>query len=73
MHEKSLRINAGLQFFIEVSSLFAYYFKFNFGAVAIAEIDISFISSQFFYFVSNMNLFAVDFISFLFADGAANL
>jgi hypothetical protein len=53
--------------------LFGYYFKFNFCAVAIAEIDGSLIGTQFLYLVGNGDLLAIDFISLLFADSAAEL
>ena len=49
------------------------YFKFDFGRVTVSEINRCFISSQFFYFIRNSYSSAVDFISFLFADSAADL
>ena len=53
--------------------LFSNYFKINIGMLAVAKINGGFISAQFFYFICDMDLFTINIISFLIADGPTDL
>ncbi len=53
--------------------LFAYHFKFDFGAMTATKVDGCFISSQFFYFINDVDLAAINCITFLLIDSAAQL
>jgi large subunit ribosomal protein L9 len=57
----------------EVKELGTYKASIEFGGGNTTEIDGGFISAQFFYFVGDTDLLAIDLVSFLFADGAAQL
>ncbi len=53
--------------------LLSHHFKLYFCCVAIAKINGCFISTEFFYFINDADLSAINFIPFLFADGTADL
>lgn len=53
--------------------LFSNNFKFNVSTLAVAKFDSRFICSQFFYIISDIDLLAVNLITFLVTDGTADL